>query len=270
VTIADVDLIDDYLGGEDPDGHDYFDGPVLTATRWRNNAHMVSSLAGEGLYLRPEWETIDLTTNSGKWWKEWRPDRLVTNDLDPKWNTDLHENIRTMPSIPDGTRTSGFKVVCVDLPYVSIGGRKTSTIPDFNDNYGLHDAPRNPAETLVLLKDGLTTAARIAKIRNVGRAAKDACRRGETDAWDPVGGIVLYKCTNYISSQTLQPVVVDIINHARTIPGLRFEDWFLHLGEPGAQPKERGKPDVDGKRRPHVQKHGRSNCSHLLVFRRIS
>jgi hypothetical protein len=257
LTHDDVDLIDDDLGDGDLAG-DYFGGPVLTAAPWPTNAHMVEDLAGAGLYLRPDSVTIDLTTNAAKWWRRWRPDTLVTNDLDPRWPTDHHFDVRC-PTLPEGTKTSGFDVACLDLPYVSTGGRTTSTVPDFNRNYGLVDVPRTPDATTQLLCEGLAGAMRLLRIRDVSAAARRNGTRHQ-------GGLCLFKGKNYISSATLQPTILDVINYARAIPGVHFEDWFLHLTKPMAQPKLRGKnKDIES-----PQGHGRSNCSHLLVFRRTA
>lgn len=88
---------------------------VLAATSWPTNGHMIEAVAGLG-FLAREWLTLDLTWGRGTFWKRWRPDRLVTNDLG-KNRPDVRCDARCSP-FRDGT----FKATVVDLPY-KLNGR---------------------------------------------------------------------------------------------------------------------------------------------------
>lgn len=219
-------------------------GPVLSVTRWPTNAEMVADMARLG-YLRPDWRTLDPTFGRGIWWKAWRPDDLVAHDLDPaKSPTGEPVDFRAMP-YPDAT----FDVVVFDPPYVSVGSRTKTSIGDMHDRFGLTDAPTSPEGVQQLICDGLTECARVVK--------PSWRENGER-----VGGYLLAKCMNYVSGGRLRPGVHDTFHHATETLGLRYVDEFVHLGDPGPQPKE----NLDGT--PRRQVHGRACSSTLLVFQR--
>jgi hypothetical protein len=52
---------------------------------WRDNAEMIADVARLGYLPEP---VLDMTHNAGRFWRVYRPTLLVTNDLDPQWDTD--------------------------------------------------------------------------------------------------------------------------------------------------------------------------------------
>lgn len=213
---------------------------------------------------------IDPTFESGLWWTEVRPDHLVTYHRDVDGS-----DFRDLPHADNE-----FHHSFLDAPYVAEGGRATSTIKDFNDRYGLDDAPKTPDELQDMINDGLAEQARIVR----------------------PGGFIFAKCMNYVSNNELRLGVFSTIAHGLSI-GLTVEDWYVMKGHPGPQPKlstccwcgepirlsskSRGRVwnrmvrtpgfdngtclaspvrghDPDGSNR---QNHAAQNASHLIVFR---
>lgn len=203
--------------------------PILAATRWPNNAHMIRDAARLG-YLRKTDRVLDPTYGKGIWWKEWKPRRLVKHDV-------VMDGVdfRNLPH-PDGH----FDVVAFDPPYVSAGGRATTTIKAFYDQYGLRDAPTSPALLQRLINDGLTEQHRVVKKR----------------------GFVLCKTMNYVSSGHLWLGVHETIEHAQFL-GFEVWDMLLFLGDARMQPKRTRK---DGQK--VRQQHARQNYSTLLVLKK--
>lgn len=120
----------------------------------------------------------------------------------------------------------------------SPGGRKTSTLPDFNDRFGLLTTPKNPEENQAKMNAGLAECARVAS------------------------RFVLVKCKDYVWSGRLFPGVWRTQSFAAYL-GLELVDLFHHVGDPGPQPKNRTRADGA----PVRQQHARQNLSVLLVFR---
>ena len=189
---------------------------VLAAGLWKRNADLILAVVELG-YIRGFDDVIDLTYGRGGWWTKFRPGSLTYGPWD----------FTNLPHDLDGL----FDVAAFDPPYVSAGGRKTSTIHEFNDRYGVTDAPKNPQLTHEKNMAGLRCAMRVVK----------------------PGGIILYKCMDYISSARLQMVSHWSWRDA-TEMGLTVRDRLLLVGHARAQPK--GRP----------QEHARNNFSSLYVF----
>ena len=152
----------------------------------------------------------------------------MTNDLDPTTYATKQEDFRHT-TWEDNT----FDVVAFDPPYVSVGGRESSTIKDHHERYGMAETPTTPLKLwLELIVPGLIEATRI-------------CRPG---------GIILFKTMNYISSGHYQNQLGWSYSAAAGM-GLQLEDQFILVGEPGRQSQKR-------------QVHARNNYSVLLVFRK--
>lgn len=192
---------------------------VLAANTWRTNAELIADVAK--LYLSRDDVIFDATYGEGVWWKVWKPHLLIKN----KNNHDF----RHMPSFGDGC----FDVVAFDPPYVCVGGRRTTGIPEMHERYGLTDAPTSPRTLQWLIDDGLTECARVLKPK----------------------GYLLCKVQDYISSGKLWPGTHHTLTHALSI-GLTLVDRFEHIGNPRPQPSRRR------------QVHARRNLSTLLVFRK--
>lgn len=195
---------------------------IRAATEWSSNADMIVACRDLG-YLSDADAILDPTYGQGTWWQQWRPDGLETLNR----NKDGSDFAR-LPYLSEW-----FDATCYDPPYVCTGGRKTSTIPKFNAGYGLTDTPTSPQELQWLLNRGLNEVSRITKI----------------------GGFVLAKCQNYVSSGRLHPGVYHTWAQAQTI-GLVLHDELIHLSGTGPQPQH-----------PR-QVHARRNNSVLLVFRK--
>jgi hypothetical protein len=169
---------------------------------------------------------MDVTYGRGKWWTHVDPPQLVHHDI-KLTGVDFR-------NLPYGQRS--FDAVFFDPDYIAPGGRKTSTIPDFNDRYGLkpeYETPKSLEDNW--LKPGLTECLRV------------------TDAH----GLVFMKCANYVTSGKLWLGVNHMIEHVRTSHSdVRLYDHITHVSGTGPQPKGRG----------HL--HARSNSSVLLVFRK--
>lgn len=209
--------------------------PVLAATAWRTNGDMIADCARLG-YLKKDWRIFDATYGAkGVFWKRWRPNELVTNDSDPDTPTDHHFDFRDTP-FPDGH----FDAVIFDPPYVCVGGRTTSGIPEMHDRYGLVDAPKSPEALLEMNLAGLTEMVRITR---PGRTLTD-------------GGYLAIKYQDQISSGKYFAGTHYMAQHALDLGCT----WIDRLER--TQPNSRPQPK-------HVRQiHARRNLSTLLIFRR--
>lgn len=209
--------------------------PVLRATFWKSNAELIEDCVRLG-YLKPEWKTLDPTYGKGIWWKNWKPKRLVKHDLELDG-----VDFRNLPH-----RANTFDAITYDPPYVSAGGRATTTIREFYAAYGLHGAPTTPKKLQRLINDGLTEMHRVVK----------------------PGGIVMVKCQDYISSGSLWSGTYLTERKARAL-GFEVVDKLIHIRKSGGpQPKGRTRKGPNGTRIDTVQQHARGNTSMLLVLRK--
>lgn len=120
----------------------------------RANSQAIADLAELG-WLRPEDSTLDLTIGpKAGFWRKWRPDHLVTNDLDPDVAADLHVDFRRTPFTENA-----FDVVVFDPDY---GYRGTSRLAS-DAAYGLAGDYRSVAEVEAKLVHGTWEACRISR-----------------------------------------------------------------------------------------------------------
>ncbi len=197
------------------------DTPILAANTWPTNAELIADAAT--LHINPNAKVLDVTYGQGVWWKRYRPADLTIHDL-----TVDGVDFRALPE-PDAT----FDVVAFDPPYVSVGGRQTTTMPGFHARYGLTLAPTSPAGVQADIDAGLAEVRRVLRRR----------------------GLALVKCQDYISSGRLWPGTHLTLTSAFSV-GFELVDRFEHIGSPRPQPP--------GRR----QVHARRNLSTLLVLRR--
>jgi hypothetical protein len=195
--------------------------PVVAAHSWASNADLIADVHRLG-YLRDDDHVLDPTFGRGLWWKKWQPEKLTVHDLALDG-----VDFRALP-YPDGM----FDAVAFDPPYVSVGGRATTGLPDFHARYGLTGAPRTPAELQQLINAGLTEIQRVVK----------------------PGGVLLVKCQDYVSSGRLWVGTHWTLAHALTL-GMEPVDRLEHIG--------RARPQPSGRR----QVHARRNLSTLFVLR---
>jgi SAM-dependent methyltransferase len=195
---------------------------ILRATKWSTNADLIADIASLG-YIKQTDHVLDPTYGRGLWWKKFKPDVLVGMDLkmDPTFD------FRSMP-FTDNV----FDVVAFDPPYVSMGGRSTTTMPDFHNRYGLVNAPRTPAELSTYIEDGLRECHRVLK----------------------PNGILLVKCMNYISSGKFVDGADRIARFCAVDLDMEKLDEAIHVGT--ARPQS-------GK-----QTHTRANFSYLFIYRK--
>lgn len=208
--------------------------PVLAATAWHTNSDLIADLVRLG-YLA-DVKTFDATFGLGNWWKKWRPTDLTTNDIDPSSAAEHHWDFRRIPQ--------GFPIyqqIAYDPPYVCTGGRKTTTMPEFQARYGIGaDSPRTPHDLQDLIQDGLLEMARILM---------------------PTG-ILVVKCQDYISSGKYWPGTHYTLEYGLSL-GLELVDRLERIqANPRPQPKNRHNGQ------PTIQRHSRRNLSTAFVFRK--
>ena len=214
--------------------------PILAATRWKDNGYLIGDCVKLG-YLRYHDHILDPTYGDGIWWKQWLPEKLYTNNI--------NDGGFDFTDVPIGDET--FDAITYDPPYVSVGGRKTSTIKDFHRAYGMHDAPDTPQALQELINAGLTEMHRLVK-------------PAATKKMQPVkpNGIVLVKCQDYVSSGSLWPGTFHTLEHAFSL-GFTLFDKFEHIGNARAQPERRRKDGTKSR-----QQHARRNLSTMYVLRK--
>lgn len=206
---------------------------LLGAVYWDSNAELIVDFAALG-YLHEDWRTLDPTYGKGVWWKVFRPRELVTY-CRPKDGSDF----RHLPE-----EDESFLSIAFDPPYVCAGGRETSTLPGFQEAYGMHDAPKTPAALQKMNDEGLAEMFRLLA----------------------PGGFLLVKGQDYISGGKLWDGTYRTQKAAEAL-GLKLWDRAIHLTEPRPQPKGRTRK-VKGERVPTEQQHFQCNFSVLLVFRK--
>lgn len=207
-------------------------GPrILAADHFGTNARLIERLHQLG-YVTDDDLVLDATYGRGRWWSIYRPENLVTNDLDRKYNTDYHYDVRRLPS----RWTDVFNVVAFDPPYVSIGGRHTSTIKDYHNRYGSLSAMRTPMDLhMRLILPGMTNCVRAIR----------------------PGALILQKCANYVSSGTFQPAAHWAYDAGISM-GLKLVAEFVFVSKTSRpQPEGRG-----------PQKHARHNYSLLYIWQK--
>ena len=193
---------------------------VRAAHTWTSNAELLADVAK--LYISDDAEVLDPTYGRGTWWKIFRPEHLTTHDIRLD-GVDFR-------ALPEADAT--FDVVAYDPPYIAPGGRKTSTIDDFNDRFGLTDAPCTPMELRHYIAAGLKECARVTKPK----------------------GRILVKAMDYVTSGAFFPGTHYVVSDALEL-GLRYVDRFEHVRPRlGVQPNHAR------------QLHARRNLSTLLVF----
>lgn len=206
---------------------------ICAATTWRTNSDLIVDVVDLG-NIKPADSVIDLTFGLGNWWNRYRhPGRFVANinhpgsepRLEPHWQV-VHHDFR-QPFTDEQ-----FDVTVFDPPYVSIGGRTTSGIKDFNDRFGLTDAGRTPHDVQIAINDGIATAVAITR----------------------PGGLIMVKCADYISSGKLQHGSHWTCDNAYR-HGLTLHDKLIHVGS--VRPQPAGRRVV----------HARQNVSYLFIFK---
>jgi methylase of polypeptide subunit release factors len=220
---------------------------VLAATPWRTNAEMIEAVVELGL-IKPTDRIVDLTFGRGKWWTNYKHSGELWANVDPAADDSVLADIFARLGVQHWTcrdytdadawftLRQQFDVVVFDPPYVSMGGRDTSTIPEFMDRYGLKVAAASPARLHDYNFEGM-------------RVAYDLLRPG---------GFVMTKVMDYVSSGRLQPAAHWMYRDATDLLGMTLHERLIHLGHSRAQPPGRS------------QQHARNNYSMLYIFQKPS
>lgn len=208
---------------------------VLEVQEWADNSELIEAVFDIHVWPKrwaagPDGPAImDVTYGRGLWWK-W-----LGYGCEHGFEFTSHDikrdgvDYRKLPE-PDAS----MDVVAFDPDYIAPGGRKTSTVQEFNDRYGLKDTYESPAALQDTINDGITECARVLRPQ----------------------GIMLVKCATYISSG--KPWLGEYYAiRAALRAGLKVNDIFVHVSGTGPQPK-----------RDSRQQHARSNSSRLLVLRK--
>jgi hypothetical protein len=134
-------------------------------------------------------------------------------------------------------------VTVFDPPYVSVGGRDTSTIPKFLESYGLRDAASPPAGP--------------ARLQHARPAARRAGSRSRA-------AIVLVKCMDYVSSGKTpsRPPA-----GCSTTPRRRRRSGWCSASSMSADAGPQPKLNLDGTER-RAEVHARNNYSTLYIFKK--
>lgn len=180
---------------------------VQSVVQSERNGPLIAAAAQ--LWLNDNDRVLDMTYGRGRFWTEYRPDYMCTNDIDPETDAFHHEDFRKL-SFAGGS----FDVVVYDPPYILRGGDPTtSTVEDFNARYGL-ERFQTMDELRLLILDGLREAIRVTSDR------------------------LLVKCTDQISSGRF------VGNHHWIVGrclerGLEQVDEFVHYSGTGPGSWER-------------------------------
>lgn len=128
---------------------------VLAIGDWKNNAELMLSVRDLG-YLDDDHDVWDATINEGKFWRLWRPAKLVGTDIDPKFTDPAYGPIdATATPWPD----RHWHHVVFDPPY-KLNGTSRASDKAADAPYGVHEKATNGAR-LSLLEAGVAECARV-------------------------------------------------------------------------------------------------------------
>lgn len=206
--------------------------PIPSVIKTNRNGILIATVAP--LWIKPDAHIVDVTYGRGAWWTHYKhPGRFTAHDID----TSIGGDGVDFTQLPENSRS--VDAVFFDPPYVAPGGRATSTIPAFNQAYGLVDVPKTPALADQLIASGVVETGRILK----------------------TGGLLFVKTMNYITSGRFHPGHRRVCAVAEAA-GLVQVDEFVHHSGTGPQPST----NPDGT--PRRQVHARSAHSFLVVFKK--
>jgi hypothetical protein len=205
--------------------------PIESVITARRNGPLIEAAAS--LWIKPDDLVVDVTYGLGRFWTHYKPERFVAHDLDPEKGDGV--DFRNLPE-----QTASVDVIVFDPPYVSVGGRDTSTTKDMLGRYGLVSAPKTPAGIDELIAEGLKECARVLS----------------------PGGRLFLKSCDYISSGKYHAGHLRALNNALFSGYFVILDEFIHHSGTGPQPST----NLDGT--PRRQVHSRRSHSFLNIFGR--
>jgi tRNA G10 N-methylase Trm11 len=127
-------------------------GPILPSVFQGSNADLMLAVAP--FYLTGS--VCDVTYGEGKWWDRFTPDPFTAHDLYKLDGVDF----RALPEADDSVDT-----VCLDPPYAASGKSATTTVPGFQNRYGIGQADGAARGSVMkeLMRDGIREACRVAR-----------------------------------------------------------------------------------------------------------
>ena len=213
---------------------------------WKDNAELIADAFALFIDLKKD-RVLDPTYGAGNFYKIARPKRLVTHDIRIDGFDARSMTVPVLDSLGFDTdkrkcpyRFGSFDAIVLDFPFVSKGGRDTSTIPGMDDAYGMYDAPRSPQQVQDMIDDGIHSSRLLLKH----------------------DGYLFVKTMNYVSSGKIFDSIRKTKERAESRDLSLVGEFVFCNGLPGPQPKT----NLDGSQRTQV--HGRNNWSSLLVFRK--
>lgn len=227
---------------------------VLAAYQWKNNAEMMADVAS--IWIGDTDVVYDPTYGKGGFWKEFRPKKFLYDDIDKAkgWGGDFRDLL---------WEDETFDVVVFDPPYISPGGRTTSTISGFNNAYGIDSCAKSPDLLWKDIQLGMKECVRVLR----------------------PGGRLMQKAMNYISSATYLDYETRVVLEMLGLDLEIVDKFHLVKKNAGPQPKNRTRicPSCKGKaavflavepacptcegagRVASRQEHSRNNMSTLIV-----
>lgn len=211
--------------------------PILRYTDARDNADLMVMCRDLG-YLPSDQQSYDLfvldcTYGSGRFWRKWRPNKLIRADIDvidEAGNTREGVVQSDFTDMPWGSNT--MKTVVFDPPYKLNGTPSQGGPANSDKSYGVGKY-QSPANRMKLILAGADESYRVCA----------------------PGGHVLIKCQDQVSSGKMHWQTIDVTNHMRDQDDCELVD-MLHLPSYRAQPRGR------------QQVHAHQNYSTLLVFQK--
>ena len=163
------------------------DGP------FHDNGDLIAHVASLG-YI--EGRVLDLTYGRGKFWTDFTPERLCTNDIDETTDAFLNHDFRAT-----GFETGAYDTVVFDPPYRLRG---TPSLGEMDDRYGTTD-PATRRDVIALLVGG----------------AAEACRL--SNKW------VLVKCQDQVEGGQVR-WQTDVVTAVAWAASFDKVDWFILNG----------------------------------------
>lgn len=153
---------------------------------------------------------LDVTYGRGTFWKNWKPETLITHDL----ATD-RVDFRSLPE-----KDESVDCVVMDPPYKLNG---TPALGEFDKRYGV-DVPMSWWQRHTMIKNGIREAERVLRKK----------------------GHLLLKCQDQVSSGQVRWQTIEFTGYALSL-GLRLVDRFDMLGKGRPQPKWRRQVHAQGR-----------------------
>jgi hypothetical protein len=181
----------------------------------RTSARAIADLATLG-YLHRDQYALDMTYGKGRFWREFRPHRLITNDINRERRAIYNYDFCDLPSWDDR-----FDVTAFDPPFKlnGTGGRGPG-----DDAYGVEGGYQSLGFIIDQAEQGFSEAVRVTKRR----------------------GLILYKTQNQISGGRSRRLAAWMEGFAEE-KGCRFEDELYicgHRAQPNGRPQRHARNNV--------------------------